>query len=424
MGLIRRIQVLHYRGLKYIDVKLSNFQILIGPNASGKSTFLDVINIIRDILNDGVRPTIEKRSSNFEELIYNRQGNGFEIALELEIPADVKQNLENKDYSFVRYEISLQLDNEKGIIISSENVWLIKEGSYLSNHMSEEKEEEMLLFPRESAEPESLIPQRRHTPDGWRKVISKTPNNDYFRSENTKWSMTYRFGPLKSSLVGMPEDEERFPVVLWAKNFLMEGVQFLQLDSGLMRWSCRPDAPVTFQTDGSNLPKVIQHLIKEKPDFFTRWLKHVQNILSDIIDIKIKEKDEDRSLYLNILYRNDLELPSWLISDGTLRLLAQTIIAYLPEKDKIYMIEEPENGLHPLAIEGIFQSLSSVYENQILLATHSPAILRLAEPEQILCFSKTPSGAVDIINGQDHPKLRNWKKEVDLATLHAAGVLQ
>ncbi|MGC8765102.1 MAG: AAA family ATPase [Brevinematia bacterium] len=48
--MIRRIQVLHYRALKYIDVKLSNFQILVGPNASGKSTFFDVVNLIRDIL--------------------------------------------------------------------------------------------------------------------------------------------------------------------------------------------------------------------------------------------------------------------------------------------------------------------------------------------------------------------------------------
>ena len=416
--MIRRMQVLHYRGLKYIDVKLSNFQILIGPNASGKSTFLDVINLVRDILNNGLRPAIEKRSSRFDELVYNQQGDGFEIALELEIPEDLKQKLKNKDYSLVRYAIALQLDDEKGIIISNENVWLIKESS---------KEKELIqlnIFPREFEEPESLIPRRKHTSTGWRNVISKTPNNDYFRSENTKWSMTYKFGPLKSSLVGMPEDEERFPVVLWTKNFLMEGVQFLQLNSSLMRWSCRFDSPIAFQTDGSNLPKVIQHLKKEKPDSFTRWLKHVQSILSDVEDIKVKEKAEDRSLYLSILYKNNLELPSWLISDGTLRLLAQTIIAYLPERDRIYMIEEPENGLHPLAIESVFQSLSSVYDNQVLLATHSPSILSLVKLEDILCFSKTSSGAVDIVNGRDHPKLKDWRKSVDLGTLYASGVLQ
>ncbi len=117
-------------------------------------------------------------------------------------------------------------------------------------------------------------------------------------------------------------------------------------------------------------------------------------------------------------------MPSWVISDGTLRLLAQTIIPYLSEKDKIYMIEEPENGLHPLAIECIYQSLSSVYQSQVFLATHSPAILNLARLKEILCFSKTESGSVDVIRGEDHPKLKDWQERVDIASLHAAGVLQ
>jgi predicted ATPase len=416
--MIRRIQVLHYRGLKYIDVKLSNFQILIGPNASGKSTLLDVIYLIGDILGDGVRPAIVERSSSFNELLYNKQGSGFEVALELEIPDNIKQKLKNRDYSLVRYEISLKLDDEKGFIINNENVWLLKESS------NGKKIIQIDTFPREYEEPEHIIIPRKHTPVGWRKAMSKnSQGNSYFRSEITDWNIIYSSKPWKSSLAGMPEDEERFPVTLWVKNFLMEGVQFLQLNSIIMGWPCRPDEPVAFQTDGSNLPKVARHLQKEKPDFFIRWLKHIKVFLPDVKEIKVKEKAEDRSLYLSVQYKNGLELPSWLISDGTLRFLAQTIIAYLPERDQIYMIEEPENGLHPLAIEGIFQSLSSVYESQVLLATHSPVILNLAEPKQILCFSKTESGSVDIINGQDHPILKNWKRGVDLATLHASGVL-
>lgn len=229
---------------------------------------------------------------------------------------------------------------------------------------------------------------------------------------------------MKASLARIPEDEERFPVALWTKNILMEGIQFLQLNSTAMRWACRPDLPAVFRLDGSNLPKTIQYLEKKEPRSFARWIWHIQTALPEIEGVRIKERPEDRFLYLSIRHKTGLELPSWVISDGTLRLLAQTIIAYLPEKNRIYMIEEPENGLHPLAIESIFQSLSSVYENQIFLATHSPAILRLAEPRDILCFSKTHSGAVDIVRGEEHPRLSDWRREVDLATLHAAGVLQ
>ena len=87
------------------------------------------------------------------------------------------------------------------------------------------------------------------------------------------------------------------------------------------------------------------------------------------------------------------------------------------------LIEEPENGIHPRAIEAVFQSLSSVYDGQVLIATHSPLILGLANREQILCFARNPSGAVDVVSGRDHPRLREWKGEIDLGTLYASGVL-
>ena len=59
------------------------------------------------------------------------------------------------------------------------------------------------------------------------------------------------------------------------------------------------------------------------------------------------------------------------MSEGTLRLLALTVIAYLPDAGRIYLIEEPENGIHPLATEAVYQSLSSVYGSHVFITTHS-----------------------------------------------------
>jgi predicted ATPase len=38
-------------------------------------------------------------------------------------------------------------------------------------------------------------------------------------------------------------------------------------------------------------------------------------------------------------------------------LLALTLVAYVPARDRIYLIEEPENGIHPQAVETVFHSL-------------------------------------------------------------------
>jgi hypothetical protein len=50
-------------------------------------------------------------------------------------------------------------------------------------------------------------------------------------------------------------------------------------------------------------------------------------------------------------------------------------------------------------------------------------ILSIADPSQVLCFSKTDNGATDIIRGSEHPRLRDWRGETSLGVLFAGGVL-
>jgi len=113
----------------------------------------------------------------------------------------------------------------------------------------------------------------------------------------------------------------------------------------------------------------------------------------------------------------------WPVSDGTLRPLALTVLAYLPDISGLCLVEEPENGIHPRAVEMVFQSLSSVYGAQVLLATHSPVVVSMAELDQILCFACTDAGVTDVVPGHEHPGLREWRGGVDLGTLLASGVL-
>ncbi len=135
------------------------------------------------------------------------------------------------------------------------------------------------------------------------------------------------------------------------------------------------------------------------------------------------EKEDDRHRYLILRHSNGLEAPSWLVSDGTLRLLGLTLLAYQPSLSGLYLIEEPENGIHPLAAETVFQSLSSAYGAQVLLATHSPVIVSMADLDQVLCFARTAEGATDVVPGNEHPRLRDRKGGVDPGTLLASGVL-
>ncbi len=82
-------------------------------------------------------------------------------------------------------------------------------------------------------------------------------------------------------------------------------------------------------------------------------------MLPDLEAIRAVERPDDRHCYLMLRFAGGLEVPSWRTSDGTLRLLALTLLAYLPEPPGISLIEEPENGVHPQAVAAIVQSLSS-----------------------------------------------------------------
>ena len=112
-----------------------------------------------------------------------------------------------------------------------------------------------------------------------------------------------------------------------------------------------------------------------------------------------------------------------MLSDGTLRFLALTLLAYIPSEDKIYLIEEPENGIHPRALELVYQSLSSIYDGQVFIATQSPLLLKLAEQRDLLCFTLSSEGASVIVRGDEHPILKEWRGEVDLGELLAGGIL-
>ncbi len=343
-----------------------------------------------------------------------REGRRFEIVLDVSLP----RKLQTNGRMWCRYGIEIGRDEDGKPGVLAEGLWLRPEGSEAD--LSRQK---MQLFPAELDPPPTLL---RDPPKGqqWRAVVRKTETaRDYFQSETGKWNTMFRLGTRKTALSGLPEDEERFPAATWFRRLLMNGVQALQLNSVAMRKPVSPRAPRHFEPDGSNLPLVVADLRKRRPEAYGNWVKHLQTILSDLESVDVATREVDRHQYLVLHYASGLRAPSWLVSDGTLRILALTLLAYVETRDRLFLVEEPENGLHPKALEPVFQSLSSVYEGQVLIATHNVVLLGLATPEDILVFSRTPSGAADIVAGPDHPRLRDWKGEVDIGTLLASGIL-
>lgn len=417
--MITLIEALDFRCLRYIARPLDAFHVLVGPNASGKTTFLDVVAFLGDLVSKGIETAVRERTANFQDLTWRREGGSFELAIEARFPEALRRRLHSPELDTIRYEVALELDEESQEIQFKAETAILKTAHNATSAQ--------FVFPHLGAVPTSiLVGTRGH---GTRAVVNKVSGgNDNFYSETYSekgkgWVPAFKLGPRRCALANLPEDESKFPVATWLKSLLSEGIQQLILNSLLIRQASPPGQGRTFRPDGSNLPWVLAELERTEPKRIDEWVAHLQTALPDLEGIRTVERPDDRHRYVLLRYRGGVEVPSWLASDGTLRLLALTLPAYLPDLSGVYLIEEPENGIHPRAVETMFQSLSSVYEAQILLASHSPVILSLVEPEQLLCFAKTEEGATDIVLGSDHPALAEWRGETNLGVLFASGVL-
>jgi predicted ATPase len=420
--MISRVEGLDYKCLRYVRQDLGPFQVLVGPNASGKSTFLDVLAFMSDLLFYGPMEALTRRAPDVRDLVWMRHGERFELAIDVVIPKDRQRRLPQGTYTGARYELSLGLSKKRReFMLLAETFWLTANGT-----AAPAAQVQRSFFPQLDPPPRTIIhPAGKRAPRGWKKVVNKVgeSGNDYFSSETSGWNNLFRLGPQKSALANLPEDETKVAVESWCRELLMLGVQSIALNSERMRLASAPGAPKVFVPDGSNLPWVVERLARRHRPRLGDWIAHVRTALPEVKSIKTVERPEDRHRYLVLEYENGLRVPSWLVSDGTLRLLALTLLAYLPDIQGMFLIEEPENGIHPRAVEAVFQSLSSVYGAQVLIATHSPVVLSLAKPEQVLCFAKTEEGATDVVRGSEHPRLSEWKGETDLGTLFASGVL-
>ena len=362
-GTLRRIRATNYRCLRNVDVELGKFHVLVGANGSGKTALFDALLFVGDTMRTGLDSAIDRRTSNFQDLVWGRPERKSRFALELEL--DLPENTEGIPKSYERMAVLVIVTEAKdGLVATLEAAVTRKSGA-----------------------------------------------------KSSRWTTRMRFDA--DSAFG-PEVEFGSPIVAGYVERTLSQIGEIALDNCVLR---RPSAPLRRwdPTPDRALPWLILRL-RRCPKRFADWKKHVCTAISDVQDIHIKRRSDDGHAYLSVAFGGGVEVPSWTLSDGILRLLALSIIAYVPEEGRTHLIEEPENGVHPLAVEAVYRSLSSTYDAQVLVTTHSPVLLAYTEPKELLCFPKH-DGETQIVRGDAHPHLRHWRSAADVDLLFAPEVL-
>lgn len=424
--MITRIEATNYRCFDKLNVDLSEFAILVGANGAGKTTLLDIPNLISECLQAQYvgqaftvkRPGFPPRCSSLDELIFQGQGDHFSIALEANLPEHVIETLvpvintvdqqkRKKWLSFIRYEIRFEIFNKRELTITDEHLFLFSE--------KDQPERNGIRIYGE-------YPQKQ-----WRTILRRTSGEPSgLRVESQKSSKIKKVS-VPQTLLSLPkvkfEAESDFPAASWFHDLICKQSLFYQPDLTLLQTASPPGLPEAIMSDAANLPWLALELQKNE-ERFQLWVDHIRTALPQLKFISVKEREEDHHAYFVVSYKGGYEVTSSGLSEGTLRILALTLLPYLNNLPSLIITEEPENGIHPRAIESVLQSLSSVYDSQVLVSSHSPIVLAQSKLDQILCACLADNGAASVVNGGNHPQLKDWQGQVDLGALFAAGVLE
>jgi predicted ATPase len=102
-------------------------------------------------------------------------------------------------------------------------------------------------------------------------------------------------------------------------------------------------------------------------------------------------------------------------SFGTIRALALLAMLHDPNPPKLTCVEEIDHGLHPYALDRIVERLrSATRKTQLLLATHSPALVNRLEPEELIVCERDPSTGASRIPAIDPAEVKAVASKDDL----------
>ena len=109
-------------------------------------------------------------------------------------------------------------------------------------------------------------------------------------------------------------------------------------------------------------------------------------------------------------------------SDGTLRFICLATVLLQPELPAAILIDEPELGLHPYALELLGSLIRSTSQRtQLIVSTQSVGLLSQFEPENVIVVDRR--GSESVMRRLDAQELQGWLEDYSLGELWEKNVL-
>lgn len=206
--------------------------------------------------------------------------------------------------------------------------------------------------------------------------------------------------------------------------------QFLTLNPermGLPVPQQRTKGHVRLANDGSNVADFLLDLRRQSPNAFNGIVETMAYVLPYAKDIQptLSSSEIERKAWLQ-LSEDTYKVPGWLLSTGTLRMLALLALLRHPNPPPLIVVEEIENGLDPRSIHLIVEEIRSAVlagVTQVIVTTHSPYLLDLLTLEHLVVVERDAEGHPRFFRPADHANLRKWAQEFAPGKLYTMGSL-
>ena len=210
---------------------------------------------------------------------------------------------------------------------------------------------------------------------------------------------------------------------------LVRGWQFLNLEPRLMldpKPETRTGRHIRLAKDGSNIAQYLQSIADKDPAVLEGIAETLKSVLPYATDLRPAiTKELQRNVYLR-LHEQGIEEPlaGWLLSQGTLRIVALLAILRHPTPPSVVFIEELENGLDPRTIHLIVDEIRGFLQGggQVVATTHSPYLLDLLDLSHIVVVERSKSGAPTFKRPSGR-KLKCWAEKFAPGRLYTMGNL-
>lgn len=205
--------------------------------------------------------------------------------------------------------------------------------------------------------------------------------------------------------------------------------QFLSLQPermGLPVPQRRTPGRVRLARDGSNIADFLLDIQRRDPSALEGIVQAIGYVLPYASDLQpLLTSEIERKAYIQLSEAGH-PVPGWMLSTGTLRVLALLALLRHPEPPPLILIEEIENGLDPRSIHMLVEEIRSATldgATQVVLTTHSPYLLDLFELRHLVLVARDSKGEPRFHRPSDDASLREWSQEFAPGRLYTMGSL-